>query len=60
MYRIENVESRDAGKFICTLQTYPKQTLIVFLQVDGKRFIKQRVETKEVKIYWNATVHIIL
>ncbi|XP_023345934.1 uncharacterized protein LOC111714927, partial [Eurytemora carolleeae] len=33
--RIENVESRDAGKFICTLQTYPKQTLIVFLQVDG-------------------------
>ena len=35
-FRIENVESRDAGKFICTLQTYPKQTLIVFLQVDGE------------------------
>ena len=36
LLRISEVEPRDAGKYICTLQTFPKQTLIKFLQVDGE------------------------
>ena len=35
-FRIESVGVEDAGKFICSLQTYPKQTLIVYLQVQGE------------------------
>ena len=33
---IDGVEARDAGKYICTLETFPKQSLIVYLQVDGQ------------------------
>ncbi len=36
LFRISELEPRDAGKYICSLQTFPKQTLIKFLQVDGK------------------------
>jgi len=32
---IDNVQARDAGKYICTLETFPKQSLMVYLQVDG-------------------------
>jgi len=32
---IENVKASDAGKYICTLETFPKQSLIIFLQVNG-------------------------
>ena len=33
---IEKVEARDAGKYICSLETFPKQSLMVYLQVDGE------------------------
>jgi len=32
---IERVQASDAGKYICTLETFPKQSLIIFLQVNG-------------------------
>ena len=32
---IEEVQARDAGRYTCTLQTYPQQSLIVNLQVNG-------------------------
>jgi len=32
---IESVQASDAGKYICTLETFPKQSLIIFLQVNG-------------------------
>jgi len=32
---IEGVQARDAGKYICSLETFPKQSLMVYLQVDG-------------------------
>ena len=34
---IENVKATDAGKYICTLETFPKQSLIIFLQVNGDK-----------------------
>ncbi len=37
---------RDAGKYICTLETFPKQSLMVYLQVNGeflsKHFSRQK------------------
>ena len=37
---------RDAGKYICTLETFPKQSLMVYLQVNGeflsKHFNRQK------------------
>ena len=33
---IEKVTARDAGKYICSLETFPKQSLMVYLQVDGE------------------------
>merc|ERR1719410_1554649 len=32
---IEQVQARDAGKYICSLETFPKQSLMVYLQVNG-------------------------
>ena len=34
---IEEVEARDAGKYICSLETFPKQSLTVYLQVNGEQ-----------------------
>ena len=33
---IEKAAARDAGKYICSLETFPKQSLMVYLQVDGE------------------------
>ena len=37
---IERVQASDAGKYICTLETFPKQSLIIFLQVNGESLKK--------------------
>ena len=37
---IERVQASDAGKYICTLETFPKQSLIIFLQVNGESLTK--------------------
>ena len=31
---------RDAGKYICTLETFPKQSLMVYLQVNGELLLR--------------------
>ena len=33
---IMNVDKMDEGRYICTVQTFPKESLIVFVRVDGK------------------------
>ena len=43
---IEQVQARDAGKYICSLETFPKQSLMVYLQVNGElRFILKKSST---------------
>ena len=48
---IERVQASDAGKYICTLETFPKQSLIIFLQVNGKLFITKY------SIYYEVLLH---
>ena len=49
---IEQVQARDAGKYICSLETFPKQSLMVYLQVNGElRFIlKNRQQASNFKV----------
>ena len=43
---IKNVDMMDMGRYICTVQTFPEQSLSVFVRVhgeDGKLIIKHKV-----------------
>ena len=33
---IKKVETRDEGTYICTIQTFPEQSLMVFVRVQGE------------------------
>ena len=53
---IDGVEARDAGKYICTLETFPKQSLIVYLQVDGQFSSVQYSSVPSLALYLNTNV----
>ena len=57
---IKNVDKMDEGRYICTVQTFPKESLIVFVRVDGTsnnqtgkcKMDKKKINSKNGKYIW--------